>query len=559
MEYRDDKQYIMATVLCEEISPAITTYFTSHIMNTELEDCFYDSMKEWFLEKLAVHLPQEFSFINLVYYVYEDIVTKFEDSSKAYTSLLKEKLNRRDYLFRIIKDEYSGSPKPRNPLYLKNQADEYFSIMDTDSSLPKYTTKQAYMDFSYNEIEQWKKSGDYIFKFRYFSKLDNAKKISYFITDLGLEISTIVTNKYYGKYDGNLTSLPEYLVKNAIFSFKPSTEEGELSVEDDRVISKNVYEFVNDENNYSTVLETIIDEQSGNFISYNEEDKDYLITQIRNQGALKTSYDVLDSRDEAALATIYSSFSVDSLSEDWVRFKGRSFVGQVLGKSNFRARDVKQVLNSLDKLASTVIRTEQRDEQGNLTSKGILSFFDVRYGTAGTVNSTVSVSLDAPNQNQIHFSSSTELPEKVLTSDNLVIEIAPSAYLKNLWRERVNTEIYTKHYLEIGSSKAKSLMMLLQNERVRQYPQSKLSFSYATLRSRLHLKMKLNIMKRDLEQQLKELVEKKVVVESYTFGTNALIVYLLPFTKLEKILYKIDTDEPDESNEILLEDTEKGE
>ena len=85
-------------------------------------------------------------------------------------------------------------------------------------------------------------------------------------------------------------------------------------------------------------------------------------------------------------------------------------------------------------------------------------------------------------------------------------------------------------------------MMFLQNERVRRYPQSQLSISYATLRSRLHLKMKLNIMKRDLEQQLKELVEKKVVVESYTFGTNALIIYLLPFTKLEKILYKIDND-----------------
>jgi len=541
MDYRDDKHYVMATVLCDELSSDLSTYFLSHINNTSLEDVFFDHMKEWFFEKLSLNLPQEMNFLNLVYFTYEDIIATFEDSSKAYSALLKEKLNRRDYLFRVIKEEYMGSPKPRNPLYLKSQADKYFSIMETDSSLVRYESKQDYINAAYQEIEQWKKDGDYIFKFRFFSKLDNSRKMSYFITDLELEIVTIITQKYYGKYDGNITSLPEYFVRTPFFSFKPDTKEGELSVEDDRVVSKNVYKYVDEETNNVNVLETIIDEQSGNFTSYDEKEKEYLISQLRNQGTIKTSFDVLDTRDEAVLATIYSSFSADSLSEDWIRYKGRSFVGQVLGKSTFRARDVKQVLNSLDKLANTVARTEQHDEMGNLIGRGTLSFFDVRYGIAGNSNSTFSVSLDMKNQDQIHYSTSSELPEKILTSNDLMIEIAPSAYLKTIWRERINTEIYTKHYIEISSSKAKSIMMLLQNERVRLYPQSKLTFSYATLRTRLHLEMKLNVLKRDLGQQLQELIDKKIIVDSFNFGTSGLTVYLLPFTQLEKILYKIET------------------
>lgn len=556
MDYRDDKYYVMATVLCDELSPDLSTYFLSHISNTSLEDVFFDHMKEWFFEKLSLELPQEMNFLNLVYYTYEDIIATFEDSSKAYSSLLKEKLNRRDYLFRVIKEEYMGSPKPKNPLYLKNQADKYFSIMETDSSLLRYDNKQDYIDASYREIEQWKKDGDYIFKFRFFSNLDNSRRMSYFITDLELEIVTIITRKYYGKYDGNITSLPEYFVRNPFFSFKPDTKEGELSVEDDRVVSKSVYKYIDEETNSVNVVETIIDEKIGNFTSYDEKEKDYLISQLRNQGALKTSFDVLDTRDEAVLATIYSSFSADSLSEDWVKYKGRSFVGQVLGKSTFRARDVKQVLNSLDKLASTVLRAEQHDESGNLIGRGTLSFFDVRYGIAGNSNSTVSVSLDVANQNQIHYSTSMELPEKILTSNDLMIEIAPSAYLKTIWRERINTEIYTKHYLEIGSSKAKAIMMLIQNERIRLYPQSKLFFSYATLRSRLHLEIKLNVLKRDLSQQLQEMIDKKIIVDSFNFGTSGLTVYLLPFTQLEKILYKIES--PD-TGEFLIESEEEKE
>ena len=349
---------------------------------------------------------------------------------------------------------------------------------------------------------------------------------------------SLITRKFFGKFDGGLTSIPPELLQG-VFSFKKSSLNIELSQEEDRIYAKDRYTYT-EEDGSSTQLETILKEYEldKSIIEMEEADKLALIEQMKSEISFG---DALDSDELNALAVIYSSINAQVLAESRIHANGRLLCCQILGKNNIRERDSKAVLASIDKLANYRLRRIVQDQQGNVKGKSVFNFFEYNLidEREDGSNDDHIVQAEIGETSSSEFISKT-LPDEILAGDKWSIDIFPSVWLKETWKQNKNTEIYTKLYNQIGSSKTKTFMMFLQNGRMENFPQSKILFTWPSIKNhfRMH-NLKLSAVKKELVPQLKTLMEEGIMVKQYTFTSSGMEVEFLPFTEIEKMLYQI--------------------
>lgn len=536
----EDKEYRVAKVLTDNISPEFLLYFEKEVYDKPFSNFIYDSMKVWFFEKSRFGIQPDVTLLNFIYYAVGNITKEFgEDTQAALRKYAEVKRQKKKYLYSSITDEYNGTPKNSNLMSMTKQVDSYFILAEKDASIQPYTSKKEYIDILYNEITDWKKKKDsLLIQFKYFSELSERRRFDCLLCDLTYHILSLITHKFFGKFDGGLTSIPPELLQG-VFSFKKAALNIELSQEENRIYAKDRYTFT-EEDGSSTQLETILKEYDldKSIVEMEEADKQALIEQMKSEISFGNA---LDSDELNALAVIYSSINAQVVAESRIHVNGRLLCCQILGKNNIRERDSKSVLASIDKLANYRLRRIVQDQQGNVKGKSVFNFFEYNLidEREDNTNDNQVVHAEIGENPSSEFASKT-LPDEILAGDKWSIDIYPSVWLKETWKQHKNTEIYTKLYNQIGSSKTKTFMMFLQNGRMENFPQSKILFSWPNIKNhfRMH-NLKLSALKKELLSQLKTLMSEGIMVKEYAFTSSGMEIEFLPFTDIEKMLYQI--------------------
>lgn len=515
-----------AIILAENIDPVLISYFEENISGTELGNYFYNNMKEWFMEKLEEGIRSEVTLLNIVYYVLDNIQKEYgSDSRAALKAYGENKRFRKAYLFKVIAEEYKGKPTSRNPLYLHNQAARYFELqsLSLGKSESLYASEQEYIDELYGLILAWKNETlSLLVEFYYFDKLQEKRKYECFLVDMALNLLRIVTEQYNGRYDGGITSLPRELVDSGVFALKNDAFPFEISAEGDKRISTNVFRYVSEEDGSVTTITTSF------------------IDTLDKKNALMTSYDVLNSLDKDTLTTVYTSINPSIISGRWLRMRGKEFAATVLkNNGKLRNRDIIKVVQSVNKLAQANMEISRHAKNGNLMSTGHFRFFEAYF----TFNSKDDELSDASQGELINSGAefqSADFETMDLCNDDWEILIAPSSYLVEQWRADVNSLIYTTQYRKITSHKTRAFMMFVQDERLKNYPESRIFLSFSYVKNSLRMNnLRPAAVKKEIESHILSLIDENIIIKSYIFKPSGIDIEFLPFTESELINYRI--------------------
>lgn len=549
---KKDSIYISAKVLLDNIDQHILDYYNDKIANQPLSNYLYEEMKEWFMEKsntLKDDFVCEPSLLNIIYYIIETSSLQMGDTKAAYSFYQENKRNRKNYMYGVIKKEYEGKPTPKNPLYLKHKADTYFELLLVSPKLTKYDSKEQYITKLFEEITEWKNNKNAsLFDFMFFERLDDKRKAGCFLFEIGENIFRIITEEFYGKIDGGVTSFPTELF-DGVFSLRKENLDLEIELNDNKAFSKSE-SILKDESGNQVTVTTIYDELERDFSTLSEEEKTAMIDKLRLDNELVLQAKSLSAQDLVVLTNVYSYLNAQVLNENFFSVNGTQFVQQVLGRKKLRLRDKKHVIDSLNRLAQADIKFTRTNSKGVVDYVGNFSFFDITYGnTSNDVDSSYDYTVNSDNDKM------KEIDDSILSSDKWTINFFPSQYLKEQWSKNVTAEIYTKQFQQIPDAKPKSYMLLLEDERLKKYPEMSVFLSYAYLKNKIKMDtMRPVHMKKEISEHLTTLKDHNIVVESFQFSATGVFVNFLPFTTLEKELYGIDNKNIPSENMIINKD-----
>lgn len=532
---KSENQYIiMAKVMLDNLPTRFQDYFDKRISGTPVSDEIYSQMADWFFQKMEEGLNTEVTLLNITYYIIETATLQYGDAKESLKNYITNKRNRKNYIYNSVRKEYLGNPTPDDPLFLHNKCEQYFDLMSVDNELKQYSSKKEYIDMLFDKITVWKKEKDsYLFDYMFFEKLDNRRKAACFIAELGTSIFKIINDQFYGRINGSLTSIPSSFLEG-LFTLRNESLDLDLVISDDKAVSSKK-SVIKNEDGGTVIIDTVYDKHVEDFSGLDSVEKNAMIKKLVEENKLKISAESLSSRDLQVIATIFSSFSAASLAQRCIPLNGRAFVSQTLGKKVVKLREVRQVLRSVDKLASTEINISRKNSKGQVESVGTVSFFDVVYGIdTYDEDSTFEYNMnDSGNTSQ-------KLDDAILSGDAWTINIFPTAFFKDTWSDSINAEVYTKQYQQEVGPKAKSYMFLLQNERLLIYPEMKKFFSYGYLKSKIRLdNVRASYVQKEIRDILQTLLDAQIVVDTFEMSNTGVTITFLPFTDLEKDLYKV--------------------
>lgn len=532
---KDENQYIiMAKVMLDNLPSRFQEYFYKKIEGTQVADELYSQMADWFFQKIGEGIGNEVTLLNLTYYIIETATFQYGDAKESLKNYVTNKRNRKNYIYNSIRKEYLGNPTPDDPMFLHNKCEQYFDLMSVDNDLKPYSSKKEYIDMLFDKITDWKKDKDsYLFDYMFFEKLDSKRKAACFIAEIGTSIFKIINDQFYGRINGSLTSIPSSFLEG-LFTLRNESLDLDLVITDDKAVSSKK-SVIKNEDGGTVIIDTVYDKHVEDFSGLDTVEKNAMIKKLVEENKLKTSAESLSARDLQVMATIFSSFSAASLAQTSIPLNGRAFVSQTLGKKVVKLREVRQVLKSVDKLASTEINISRRNAKGQIESIGTVSFFDVVYGiNTFDEDSSFEYSMnDSGNSSQM-------LDDSILSGDAWTINIFPTAFSKDTWSDSINAEIYTKQYQQEVGPKAKSYMFLLQRERLLIYPEMSKFFSYGYLKSKIRLdNIRASYVQKEIRDILQTLQDAMIIVDTFEMSNTGVIITFLPFTDLEKDLYKV--------------------
>lgn len=532
---KDENQYIiMAKVMLDNLPSRFQEYFYKKIEGTQVADELYSQMADWFFQKIGEGIGNEVTLLNLTYYIIETATFQYGDAKESLKNYVTNKRNRKNYIYNSIRKEYLGNPTPDDPMFLHNKCEQYFDLMSVDNDLKPYSSKKEYIDMLFDKITDWKKDKDsYLFDYMFFEKLDSKRKAACFIAEIGTSIFKIINDQFYGRINGSLTSIPSSFLEG-LFTLRNESLDLDLVITDDKAVSSKK-SVIKNEDGGTVIIDTVYDKHVEDFSGLDTVEKNAMIKKLVEENKLKTSAESLSARDLQVMATIFSSFSAASLAQTSIPLNGRAFVSQTLGKKVVKLREVRQVLKSVDKLASTEINISRRNAKGQIESIGTVSFFDVVYGiNTFDEDSSFEYSMnDSGNSSQM-------LDDSILSGDAWTINIFPTAFSKDTWSDSINAEIYTKQYQQEVGPKAKSYMFLLQRERLLIYPEMSKFFSYGYLKSKIRLdNVRASYVQKEIRDILQTLQDAMIIVDTFEMSNTGVIITFLPFTDLEKDLYKV--------------------
>ena len=550
-----EEYYTMSCHIANEIPSNFEEYFSNQLGNLELMIEIKKNMDEWLLEASSLKIKKEdLREINMQTFIWYILSTSesLENYSAAehrakFHSL---KRDRKRHLYKIIKEEYNGETLPRNPHYLEQNTDIYFSVMNNNPDIKQYNSKEEYKAQRFKEVEEWyQDSNSDICKFLFFNSISPKRKAKYLELDIGYRIYDLIVTSYYGNpVDGYLTRTPKEAVNIPAFSMVSKENNLQYSMTDTLLT---IYDDYADESGLD--VKTVVDEIPGNYTTIIEQggQEEYVRQMILNQ-TLYPGIKLLDATDSALLTAINSMFNLLDINRGQKTIPLSSLCG--IAYSDTRQKYYLQTIQHLDRLAHYRINYTRRDMNNKITRVGTMSFFDIDYQISESETPQKYTSITVSDS-----SGNVSLIEELDGYDlrNVKVSVQPSQHLKEAWKNHMNIKILTSLYDKVTQPKAKMLLMYLQSERTDKYPITKLTIPLTTLAEQLRLShMRKNKIREIINASLEALSDNKIIVKSYNVAPKIVSIEFFPITDQEKEYYQLTEEDTikvlEANNEALV-------
>lgn len=540
----EKQRYMSCKVLEDNMELPAKEIFQKIINDEEVKQYIQEENKLWFMERKELfgkELPVDL--VTILYFCMNSLLLQYgEDASAALKANKLTIKNRRYYALSNIVKEYKGTAAKKNPLYMHHQADAYFELLSIDSSIvPPYKTKEEYIDFLYASICEWGKDSErYLCEFKFFNKYKPEKKVDYLFLDISGFILNYIVYKNAGNFDVTLLSFPSSLTERGVFGFKNQYYDTQVSIEKNGKIQNAIpYNF--EENGNIRLNRTIINEVDVDMDDIElctEPSKELIEILINKHGFVENTRD-LSNFSFHVVGSVYSLLNPTNLSQEWIHFEdGKAFVRSILQKSKITKRDCIKVRNELLKLRNAKMETKKVDSSGKILEEAYYSFFDIKFTYGQEVQ-------DEEYYKETSFTDTNEMLDEDPMADydfignDWSISIAPSSYLKDEWKNKKNTDIYSKLYkISVSNKVSEVVTIMFQQLRIDNLESLATSIDYSYLRNRLKGNgIKLSIFKKELEKELSMLKNSSVIIKDYEFFKNYLYVEFLPLSEIEIEVY----------------------
>lgn len=541
-----EEYYKMSCHIAEDIPPHFEEYFSKEFANIELILEIQKNMEQWLKEARATINSLDFdtNLQTFIWYILStteatENVSPLENKNKFHGL----KRDRKRNLYKVVKAEYENETLPRNPLFLKENTDLYFTLMKNNPDIKQYKSKEEYQSKRFQEVEEWyQDTTSDICQFLFFNSISPKRRAKYLELDLGYRIYDQIINVYYGNpVDGYLTRTPKDSVSIPAFSLVSTESDINYDITETLLT---VYDYY--ENGRGETIKTVVDEIPGNYSEVIEKkgEDEYVRQLILNQ-RLYPGIKLLDATDNALLTAINSMFNLLDIN------KGQKTIPLStlckIAYADTRQKYYLQTIQHLDRLANYRVNYTQRGENNQIINTGIMSFFDIDYQISELNTSqkytTITVSDNAGNVSLIHELDGYDLR-------NVKVSVQPSANLRKAWKNHMNIKILTSLYDKITQPRAKMLLMHLQNMRTDQYPITQIAIPLATFAEQLRIShMRKNKIREILASTLELLKENQTIIKSYEVATKIVTIEFFPITEQEKEYYQLTNE--DELKEII--------
>ena len=432
----------------------------------------------------------------------------------AYAAVKKEKRQIKQNWIRKIKEEIDGTPSPRNPKNLQIYADSVFQVNVVKDPSYSKTTSDIMLEI-YDQILEWKSdSKALISDYFFFSYKPEKAKFSAFQADFMEESLKILIDRFDGSIDGMSVRFPISMTQHPIFSFAAAEANFAVDMLNNEFSFFSVYKSESDE-----VDETITTRYQP--ISDSDDNLKLLEAQKEITSGIQNKYNInlikrdLDTKDQEILTHLFSLISFELLNiEQYITVDIRDFVKKIYGSNRPEyQKNLGERLANLRDYSYTITVKDKKD--GTLIESSTIGLINYLY----------------------------------INYEEGIFQFRPSDQLISTYQAKAYISVENNAYNSISSSKAKSLLFILQQERLGLHnaEEMKKSFPLRYFRSRLRLPLrtKNSVLIKDLERQLKILKDKQVIVQDYNFTMkNSIIdIVFLPFTEIEIFTYGFNTQD----------------
>lgn len=476
------------------------------------------------------------------------ILQKYISENTVTDSLAKVKYQKnytRKYLYDLIRAEM-GDLKcgPRNPQYIHTECEMYFQLKSFNTIESVFSSKEEFINARYQIVKDWfSNSNSLIIEFPYYTCIPDKAKINDFFMDLAHTILSIIQNEYYNNLEsGFLTKIPDKLASSPFFSASSSNLDLKYEIQDGYVKTFDSYQKLLSNVNQEFQLETIIGDFPLENADISDLEKYALFETLKKDYEWENTSKTLDMKDMNLLSIIYSSMNADILTQDKMVISLKS-IAQVLFQKpakSIRTREYQQLIDHLEKLANYKLKYQKKDAKGNIVEKAIISFMDIHYVIPESIKNSTTT------ENTMILTSGTFRPYDVeLANRNVagtVLQIMPSFFLKDSYRNRTNNAIYTQIYRSIEDITARAFLFILQQERLKSRPEFVSTIYYSYFIERVRFDSRKSRTKKLISEKLSYLQEHNALIESFELFPNYITIKWLPLSKIELMIYNIEND-----------------
>lgn len=435
------------------------------------------------------------------------------DTDTFKTILSKLKTYRRVTKLRWIaplEEELPGHTiKKNNPTLLTKEADSYMFLLQQNPTLfnETFNSKEDYIEKKFKDILLWKKDVKApLIAFKYFNTKSPRCQIESFIKDLLLAAFYVIDEYFQGSYLGYVTNIPSDFLKYPIFTLierQPYMEE----IEHD--LANKIY-YHDYQISDKTRIRTQLDNDS------------YVTKYELDNKSITYKYPQLNPLDNELLILIYNI-----LVNNFLYLDNNSF-----------SLKIKEIAKIIFPNVKTLEKKHYKKIEEHLLRISRYNF-QVFYENVEDRDCYTKLSINFFNSIRIEGSKSGSYAE-----------ISPSEYLGDVIRTNKHISILTQKYQLIDSNQTRTLVAILQNERISTYLQlqdkrlplsTKLPFSFFRSKFRID-RMTSTRLKQYVINCLEELNSKNIIISSYEIEKKSVRITFEPFDETELSLYKLSSD-----------------
>lgn len=408
-----------------------------------------------------------------------------------------------------LEDELTGHLKKNNPGLLAKEAESYIFLSEHNENLfsVNFCTKEDFMAHKFEEILLWKKDVKApLIAFKFFKTKTIRCQIESFVKDLLLAAFYIIEENFQGSYLGYVTNIPSDFLEYPIFTLierQPYMEE----IEHD--LANRLYQH-----DYRTPDKTIVRTQL--------ENDSYVTKYELDDKSITYKYPQLNPLDNELLILIYNI-----LVNNFLYLDNKSF-----------SIKIKEIANIIYPSVKTLEKKHYQKIEEHLLRISRYNF-QVLYESIEDSDCYTKLSINFFNSIRIEGS-----------KKGSYAEISPSEYLGDVIRTDKHISILTQKYKLIDSNQTRTLVAVLQNERISTYLKLKdktlplsIELPFSFFRSKFRIdRMTLTRLKQYVINCLEELSQKNIIISSYVINKKSVNVTFEPFDETELSLYKLSGD-----------------